>query len=337
MEITQMKPLLTSEELIVHMESRGITFNHISRERALSFLKSNNNYFKLTSYRKNFPKYAEGKDKGKYIDLDFAYLIDLSTIDMYLRHILLKMTLDIEHYIKVNLMVEVENNPFIKDGYQVVREFIDSQSSDKGDNKVVVDIRKNAGSPYCGELLEKYNISFDSNVIEDFPVWAFIEVISFGTLKAFYKFYNDKYQRNKNKEIVFLLQTVNQLRNAAAHNNCILNNLYPIQSKNANINFHRPNYKVLDFISNAGIEKLMRTNKMSNPRLKQIVTMLYVFDKIVTSNDIKRLRYEELFTLIKHRMKRDLHYYDKNPTIITTFQFLEQIITYLYTEIEVDA
>ncbi len=56
-----------------------------------------NYYFKLASYRVNFPK---NYDK-KYINLDFAYLTDLASIDMQLRDYLLDLSLDIEHGIKV--------------------------------------------------------------------------------------------------------------------------------------------------------------------------------------------------------------------------------------------
>ena len=38
------------------------------------YLEENNNYFKLVSYRKNFHKYENGENEGKYIELDFKML-----------------------------------------------------------------------------------------------------------------------------------------------------------------------------------------------------------------------------------------------------------------------
>ena len=78
-----MKPLLTTEQLISHMRSKGITFNTISEDDAKVFLQKNNYYMKLASYRANYPKYLTGSKIGQYINLDFAYLKELSTIDMH--------------------------------------------------------------------------------------------------------------------------------------------------------------------------------------------------------------------------------------------------------------
>ena len=85
-------------------------------------MKENNNYFKLVSYRKNFPKYENGENSGKYINLDFKMLTDLSIIDMRIRKTMLSIVLDLEHYAKVKLLSKMENDS--KDGYTIVEEYI---------------------------------------------------------------------------------------------------------------------------------------------------------------------------------------------------------------------
>ena len=63
--------------------------------------------------------------------MDFAYLIELARIDVEVRHILLKMCLDIEHFLKVSLINAVENNLQAgngEDGYKIVTDFITDTS-----------------------------------------------------------------------------------------------------------------------------------------------------------------------------------------------------------------
>ena len=44
---------LSYEGQINHLKSKGILFNKVSETKALEYLKLNNNFFKLKSYRKN--------------------------------------------------------------------------------------------------------------------------------------------------------------------------------------------------------------------------------------------------------------------------------------------
>ena len=49
-----MKKKLTTEELIAHIKSKGITFNHMTENDAKKCLRTLNYYYKLAAYRKNF-------------------------------------------------------------------------------------------------------------------------------------------------------------------------------------------------------------------------------------------------------------------------------------------
>lgn len=53
-----------------------------SEEDAKKFLQYNNYYFKLKSYARNYNMNSQTK---KYFNLDFAYLVELSKLDMYIR------------------------------------------------------------------------------------------------------------------------------------------------------------------------------------------------------------------------------------------------------------
>lgn len=101
------KPMLTSKQLVRKMrDDKGITFKYVTEEKAEEYLTNVNNYMRTASYRQNYQKYLQGTNKGKYIELDFAYLQELSTIDMHFRFLVSRMCIDIEQALKVKLIRE---------------------------------------------------------------------------------------------------------------------------------------------------------------------------------------------------------------------------------------
>ena len=111
------KPKLSPEEIIEKLKTeKGVTIKNITEREAIEYLRYNNNYYRLASYRKNYDKKLLGEDKGKYIGLDFSYLIDLSAIDMHLRFLIIRMCLDVEHSLKVKLVNDVASCES-EDGY----------------------------------------------------------------------------------------------------------------------------------------------------------------------------------------------------------------------------
>lgn len=144
-----MKKMLSVDELIEHMKTKGITFNEVSEEDAKEFLQKNNYYMKLASYRANYQKCVSGKRQGQYQKLDFGYLKELSTIDMHLRYIIIEMCLDIEHAIKVKLLEHATNNP-AEDGYDIVRKFIAQDEN----MRVLKNIRSHKSGEYCKRSLK---------------------------------------------------------------------------------------------------------------------------------------------------------------------------------------
>ena len=308
------KPKLSIDGQIKHLCSKGVKFDIITKEEALSYLSKNNNYFKLRAYRKSFDKHPDGKDVGKYIELDFAHLKDLAIIDMRLRYLLLKMALDIEHYAKVKLLKHIEDSA--EDGYTIIVDFL-SSLPEKICDDLKNEIENNSKSPYCCDIINKYKD-------RGYPVWAFVEIISFGRFTFLYKFCADRLDSRDMLDDYYLMLAVKSLRNATAHNNCILNDLRPDTIE------HGTNYGVNKGLSNIGVTKAMRKRKMSNIRIQQIITLFYAHNKMVTSVDIKEHQAKELHDLVSARMFRNIEQYANNDTITTTFSFLKKVVDKWY-------
>lgn len=171
-DMCDQKPWLTPWEQVSHLKSKGVRFRYMSEAEAVEYLTKNNNYFRLRSYRTGFPKVSDGKRKGEYVNLDFKMLVDLSIIDMLLRNEMISLTLDIEHFCKVDLLGRIEQHA--EDGYEIVQDYLSEQDTfdSKGNvtNWVKKEISRCESSAYSAGILAKYS-GFNM------PVWAFLEVI----------------------------------------------------------------------------------------------------------------------------------------------------------------
>lgn len=319
---------MSSEDLIKQLkENKGVTFKIIDESSAVSYIKDINNYLRTASYRKNYIKHSRGDNKGKYIDLDFAYLTELSKIDMYLRNLLFKMCVDIEHALKTQLVAAVENN-LAEDGYSFVREFFKEYSG------IYHSIEEKADSIFTGQLIEKYfelcyvfpaeNISEETTMKtkilrQNCPVWVLVELLSFGDTIKLVNFYNKMYHDCKvNIPQNSILQPIKSLRNACAHNNCLLNNL--------NVGTTKPNHCISTYVASIKtIGKEERVKKLSCRPLFEIVCLLKTYCEVVSPN-VKKYGLKNLKDFVANRMFIHKSYYVKNQVINTAFDFFKKVL-----------
>lgn len=55
------KQWLTINEQIAHLKARGVQFERMDEAAAREQLQQENNFFRLTAYRKNYPKHPGGR------------------------------------------------------------------------------------------------------------------------------------------------------------------------------------------------------------------------------------------------------------------------------------
>ena len=322
----QDKPKMSAADLVKKMrDEKGITFNLVSEAEAERYLSDINNYFRTASYRKNYQKYQRGVNQGKYMDLDFAYLQELSQIDWELRKCISAMCHDIEHDLKTHLLHDIEVDPN-EDGYQIVEDFINLNPY------LIGKIAPTATSTYTGELMQKYlTISrvYDPvrrrrvttiSAYNDCPVWAFVEFITFGDFIHLYEHYYDKIGASRLSTPV--LNSVKSLRNACAHNNCILADL-------GNLTQHAPNEISRMVAGINSITSSQRRNRLSSRPVVEFLCLLYGYRFAVTSGGPHHSLHQLLSLLLK-RIPQHKEFFQQNTLITGSYDFVLKTIEHLF-------
>ena len=321
-----LRPMMHIDEMVPYLKQKNIKFEKISEERAEKYLRDNNNYYNITSYKHNFERYLfDGKFVDKYIDLDFAYLKDMAIIDHRVRLILFKMIIDIEHYLKIKILNTIETIDE-EDGYRIVNLYLEKDFNDERFPKRVHNsIFKKVGNEYYQKIFSKYDVDKDKK-LENIPIWEFLEIITFGELVNFYDFFTKEYNLVDENRDVYILRDIVKLRNAVAHNTCVLSEL------NKKDNEYPPAYKVVQYLKSCNIGKETRDNKLGNSRIRQITYTRYMFNEIVTSDGIKKNIKKEINELFFDRIIHHKEYYNNNELLKSIYSYFKKIIENNYIE-----
>ena len=321
------KPKQTAQQLITKMkDEKGISFKYISEVDAENYLANVNNYLRTAAYRKNYQKHQKGINTGKYIDLDFSYLKELSTIDMHFRFVVSKMCLDIEHDLKVKLLKDIESDPST-DGYDIVKNFLDQNAY------IIGKLETTSASPFTSDLIHKYftiNCIFNHvkhkkenkiTAYDDCPAWVLLEILTFGDFIRFYEFYYSS--RKFPKLSTPVINLVKSLRNGAAHNNCILADLEHGTS-------NAPSEISQEIAKIKSINKNQRKKKLSCRPMLEFTCLLYVY-KLVVSDKVKYHRIKELKDLFFTRIPEKKGFFKNNELIKSNYHFACKVISAFFS------
>lgn len=271
------------------------------------FLQQHNYLTKVAAYRKNYSKHPDGPNKGMYVNLDFAYLVELSTIDMHLRYLIIQMCLDIEHALKISLLCDIQENDS-EDGYSIVKKFCDIYPD------FIETTERRMNDSYCRELF--------FNNEQNLPIWVLMEVISFGDLIKLYKLYFRIYDSRVPLFNTKLLDNVRHIRNASAHSNCLLCDL----NRQGELNkvLLTETSSLFPWMTSSCRKKYMRKQFSQD-----FTVLIMAHQQLVRSRGVHRAIKKALRQLFCRRMLRHRSYFQGNPVITGSYKYcLDLVIKY---------
>lgn len=303
-------PKLTPPQIIDYCKNTlGITFKIVDEEYVTTFLQKQNYFFRLEQYLGICTNQTRG---GKYIGLDFGHLIEMSTIDMYLRKILFKMTIDLEHYLKVKLVNDCQNNPQ-DDGYEVVASFLEKNPKIRDSIKTGFRL-----IGYYDKTMFRYTKAP--------AVWNFVEMLEFNDFSSFYSFYYDYFKKDGGWSKQF--EAVRKLRNAAAHNSCILCSFKPIQG------FTGDYETTLELLGgNMGVGRGTISSMMKVPLLNDFAVLLSVYTKSATYKTVRDKTLQEVKDFFDGRMIQHKDYFKDFTEVKNAYRFARGVLEYYSSKV----
>lgn len=315
-EKNQSKPLLTVEQQIEHLKSRGVTFNLCSDEEAADYLAHANNYLRAACYRKLYPMRSSGERAGSYIGLDFGAFVRLSSADRVLRSALREITLDVEHFARVELLDRASGQG--ENGYDLVHDYVsDLRGRERQRISSGLSRRARKGSSHdehTGDLIARYE--------NGYPLWVFLEAVDFGMLCDLWLFCARRWNDNEMLGVHYVLNSVKSLRNAACHNSCIING-FQTSAQRAG---YSPPAVLLASMGAHGIRNTKaRRAKMHNLRVAQIAASLYASYRFCVRSSTRH-RHAALMMDVRDAFSQVEPLCPKDGSLVSFFDFILRLV-----------
>lgn len=266
-EAQGLKPMLAPEEQVALLKAKGVTFERCTEAEAIAALTERDSFLHIASYRKLFQKHQDGEKEGQYVRLDFADLLNLDALDARLRSAFQSVAYDIERVAKAKLIGRISLDES-EDGYAIVAEFMASQQK-RYRNSIESNLKvRIAEDAYTGELIARY--------AADMPVWVFLEVVSFGTLLAFYLFCAERWNDEEMRQEHYAMKGVKAVRNCCSHGSCVINGFDSGHDADT-----RASSIAYEWLDSKGIEQSgARKAKLRNRRIQQLLETLVMFERM---------------------------------------------------------
>lgn len=146
-------------------------------------------------------------------------------------------------------------------------------------------------------------------------------MISFHDFISFYAFYYDFLRISG--EYTKHFDSVRRIRNACAHNVCMLSSFKSVQGFKSDL---ETNFELLQ--GNLGIGNGTISSCMKVPLLNDFAVMLSVYTNLISSPKIKEITLKEIKDFFDGRMVYRKQYFEGNVDIKNAYQFARKVLDY---------
>ena len=222
------------------------------------------------------------------------------------------MTLDLEHISKVLTLQKMEK--YEGNEYAIVTSFLETLDP-RFSPRIDHEIQRSLKSPYNSWINDQYH--------DVLPVWAFLELVSFGTLRSFVYFCASRWDDKQLRNLHYDLKRVNSLRNAAAHGSCIINSIVRKQNEFQ----RRPSSTINRLLAETGISKARRRHWMKNPVLQEIVTVILLHNLLISEGNSRSRATTELKAVFDDVTANSdlINTKDAAPSFLAALSFLREL------------
>lgn len=146
-----------------------------------------------------------------------------------------------------------------------------------------------------------------------------MELFSFGSFIDLYLYCAERWGNEEMRHEHYMLRQAKSVRNACAHSSDMLNGIAVVDTTVGT------DSAVLSALAQAGISHRVRTGRMRNPRIRQIVTLMYLHTKLVPEGSGKRKAASDLVNL-KKQLSETADLAPSNDIIRSYAAFLTKVI-----------
>lgn len=130
------------------------------------------------------------------------------------------------------------------------------------------------------------------------PIWSFVEVVSFGTIIGLVRFCGKQRGNARMVANYYMLRSIKSLRNACAHNSCILLDLKPCKDDRRIVS-----PEVRRMLAATDISKHQRERWLQTVPTAQMASLLCLYSRIVPDGSTKERRVNAFIGFLKEAHK----------------------------------